>query len=58
VPEDRKLYRGWVAVRDYLRAHPGEVRGYDAVKPLPAATAQTLLATYTAARKRPGQAPA
>jgi GrpB-like predicted nucleotidyltransferase (UPF0157 family) len=32
VPEDHELYRGWVAVRDYLRAHPGEVRGYEAVK--------------------------
>ncbi len=32
VPEDHELYRGWVAVRDYLRAHPGEARRYEAVK--------------------------
>jgi 3-methyladenine DNA glycosylase AlkD len=46
-------------VADWLAARAGRASGVTmrkAVKPLPAATAQALLATYTAARKRPGQA--
>ena len=47
-----ELVADWLAPR---AARASGVTMREAVKPLPAATAQALLATYTAARKRPGQ---
>jgi 3-methyladenine DNA glycosylase AlkD len=46
-----ELVADWLAPR---AARASGVTMREAVKPLPAATAQALLATYTAARKRPG----